>query len=179
MVTKGFKITEWNFSYSKSKRILKSAHSGNMMTNQPKIECCWSSQRLNVITDCLRRGETWLRARGSKRIIKRERRRKAFSFSAFRTFHPSQSRSRSQAGMMIDIDTTNLPHYLNQTNSDWDFELWYQAAEPDLNHHYFVACGIWLAINLIISSPLNGTILYTFITNKFVTIDYPIYFSFS
>ena len=81
--------------------------------------------------------------------------------------------------MMIDIDTTNLPHYLNQTNSDWDFELWYQAAEPDLNHHYFVACGIWLAINLIISSPLNGTILYTFITNKFVTIDYPIYFSFS
>ena len=74
--------------------------------------------------------------------------------------------------MMIDIDTTNLPHYLNQTNSDWDFELWYQAAEPDLNHHYFVACGIWLAINLIISSPLNGTILYTFITNKFVTIDY-------
>ena len=70
---------------------------------------------------------------------------------------------------MIDVDMTNLPHYLNQTNNDWDFELWYQGAEPDLNHHYFVACGIWLAINLIISSPINGTILYTFITNKFVT----------
>ena len=26
--------------HSKSKRILKSAHSENMMTNQPKIECC-------------------------------------------------------------------------------------------------------------------------------------------
>ena len=40
MVTNGYKIAKWDFSYSKSKRILKSAHSENMMTNQPKIECC-------------------------------------------------------------------------------------------------------------------------------------------
>ena len=75
-------------------------------------------------------------------------------------------------GLSIMIDTKNLPNYLNKTNNEWDFELWYKASEPDLSDSYFVACGIWLAINLIISSPLNGTILYTFLTNKSVKLPF-------
>ena len=61
----------------------------------------------------------------------------------------------------------NLPHFLNYTNYDWDFEMWHQAAYPaDLGLEFFVATGIWFAINVLVGSLTNGAVLVAFFRDK-------------
>ena len=56
----------------------------------------------------------------------------------------------------------DLPHFLNITNYDWDFEMWEKGAHPDLGAEFFVATGIWLSINVLVGSLTNGAVIVTF-----------------